>query len=379
MTDPSDFRLADGLTDARVARPVVRALPMRANGVDLRWLVLLHEAAHTQLGETAVVFNDPDWDPASNQAMSDLLTDSGQLASQSFAVFDETFADVYGGLMLARLTPHGPAAAAAAIDAMRAFRRAEHRHRFPVTVDGLFDAHAQLDTFAILSDDLTRRDYRAWVRAATPEQLRNEALAQASVLVVAWWRAHPAQFHGDFDWARADAYSAAVFAVTDRQRLMRWRQDIALAEAGGQQLPAVERARCFFGAAAIDGATHLGGGGLDGVGSDRTGFGAQPGVGAPRCGGVGGRRIARCAGRPCDRSRSGVGGAALQSRGASGCRHHHATGSVVSTDLDVRRWRAATRPGRPQTPPRARPRANNRSAAGGRCRGRWQPIGTTMR
>lgn len=193
----------------------------------IRWFVLLHEAAHTELGEIHSPFVNPDWNPDTNQAMADLLFDPGRLGNQTFGVFDETFADIYGGLMLMRLAPD-PLVAAKVIAAMHASRERERHQRIPVVLDGLFDPHAEVNGMATLVEKLDRADYRAWIQAATPEQLRQEALAQTSAVVVAWLLAHPEQFEGDFGWAKAHPDYRMILPVTEQLRLVAFRQNRAL-------------------------------------------------------------------------------------------------------------------------------------------------------
>jgi hypothetical protein len=230
--DGAEVWVLPGLQLQTVVSTAVRpdaalGLPTTLDPVLARWFVLLHEAAHTELGELPSPFVHAGWSPVTNQAVSDLLFDPGRLGSASFGVFDETFGDVYGALMLLRLAPDR-AAAIRVVEAMRDLRDAERAHRLPLVQDGLFDPHAQVDGLGDLCRRLARADYRGWLDAATPDQLRQEALAQTSAQLVAWWRAHPEQVQGDFDWARPQPEEPAILRVTETQRLIAFRQTRAL-------------------------------------------------------------------------------------------------------------------------------------------------------
>jgi hypothetical protein len=192
-----------------------------------RWFVLLHEAAHTELGEIQAPFVNPNWDPKTNQAMADLLFDPGRLGNQTFGVFDETFADVYGALMLMRLAPE-PADAVKVVNAMHQERLDEHHQQLPLVQDGLFDPHAAVNGLGELCDRLKHADFQQWTHMATPDELRQEALAETSAVVVQWLVAHPAQFQGDFDWAMAHPDNLIIGRVTAQQRLVAFRKNRAL-------------------------------------------------------------------------------------------------------------------------------------------------------
>ena len=71
-------------------------------------------------------------------------------------------------------------------------------------------------------------DYLGWIQAATPAQLRQEALAQISQIVVGWWQTHPERVKNDFDWARPRPDRLDILRVTETFRLVSYRQNRAL-------------------------------------------------------------------------------------------------------------------------------------------------------
>lgn len=200
-----------------------------ADPVLLRWFVLLHEAAHTELGEIHSPFINPDWDPKTNQAMSDLMFDPGRLGDQTFGVFDETFGDVYAALMLVRLAPADHALAAKkTIEGVRNLRTVERHTRMPLVLDSLFDPHSQVDGLGILVGKLTEPDFLGWLHTATPYQLIQEALWETSDSVTTWLRTDKPRFQDDFGWAKAHPENLKIGRITAELRLVNFRRRRAL-------------------------------------------------------------------------------------------------------------------------------------------------------
>jgi hypothetical protein len=160
-------------TDPTAALRTTLAWPAHTDPVMVRWLVLFHEAAHTERGElTTAPLQGHGWSAERTAAFNALVWEGGDFMGDVRDTFDESFADAYGALLLLRVTGNAPAARQA-VAYLADFRQTEQARRPANAVDGHGAGWALRQ---VLADTASAPD-AAWLMAARPEGLRHAAQA----------------------------------------------------------------------------------------------------------------------------------------------------------------------------------------------------------
>jgi hypothetical protein len=170
-SDPTKALVMPGL-DASHVDPVL-----------LRWLVLFHEAAHTERGQMTDPILVTGQSAQAIRALNSLVWESGDFAGPGREVFDETFADLYAAGMLLQVTRGSPQAVAA-IRYLRDFRLAEQTRS--KTHAGASEGHGAGDALGQVLASF-RQTPSLWTRAK-PASLQLRTRRMAGDVMVAWWK-----------------------------------------------------------------------------------------------------------------------------------------------------------------------------------------------
>jgi len=154
-----------------------------ADPVMIRWLVLLHEAGHTERGQLAQPIGLPGWSDEASVAFNALVWENGDLMAPVRDRFDEAFADAFGARVLLQMAHNAPAARSA-VAYLAEFRDAETARRAQHQVVTSFDdGHGDGGPLrALLAEAFT---------VQTPDQVRHAAQQAAGEAVLAWLQVQP--------------------------------------------------------------------------------------------------------------------------------------------------------------------------------------------
>jgi hypothetical protein len=167
-------------------------LQNRVDPVLFRWLVLLHEAGHAQMGSDSIPFDLAGLSANDRALINQVMRGPASVDDSFTSVFKESYADAFAVLSLLRLT-HGSAAAWQTVEALREVRA---RGGETASAKNIFNADSTSAALDRLCVDLFQHpDRLAALQAATPDQVHTWASRYASWGARQWaqqWEAgHP--------------------------------------------------------------------------------------------------------------------------------------------------------------------------------------------